>query len=88
MTATDMQEGRRRRAAPVGVREGRLELRVLGPMEVLAGGVPVPLAGRKERTALALLAAHTGRVVATDDLIDGLWGDTPTAAARSTLHTY
>ena len=27
-------------------------------------------------------------MVATDELIDGVWGDEPTTAARSTLHTY
>src|SRR3712207_4410661 len=69
-------------------RADRLELRVLGPLEARVGGSPVRLGGRKQRTALALLAADAGKVVATDDLIDGVWGDEPTAAARSTLHTY
>src|SRR5262245_50991983 len=88
MAATDVQEGRAERPDGVDLREPRLELRVLGPMEVLADGVPLTLGGPKERTALALLAADAGRVVATDDLLDGIWGDEPTAAARSTLHTY
>ena len=89
MTATDVQEGGRAgRAAGAELRERRLELRVLGPMEALLGGAPLALGGRKERTALALLAADAGKVVSTDDLIDGIWGDEPTAAARSTLHTY
>ena len=89
MAATDV------RAGPSGesvdgadLRERRLELRVLGPIEALSGDVALALGGRKQRTALALLAADAGKVVATDDLIDGVWGDEPTAAARSTLHTY
>src|SRR5262245_24428941 len=88
MAATDVQEVRPGRPDRADPHERRLELRVLGPMEVLADGVPVTLGGPKERTALALLAADAGSVVATDDLIDGIWGDEPTAAARSTLHTY
>jgi WD40 repeat protein/serine/threonine protein kinase/DNA-binding SARP family transcriptional activator len=85
MAATEVQGDR---AVSSDLRERRLQLRVLGPMEALADGVPLTLGGRKERTALALLVADAGNVVATDDLIDGVWGDEPTAAARSTLHTY
>ncbi len=61
---------------------------MLGPLEALVDGSPVRLGGRKQRRALALLAADAGNVVATDELIDGVWGDEPTTAARSTLHTY
>ena len=88
MAATDVEQGRPARADNADLRERRLELRVLGPIEALSGDVALALGGRKQRTALALLAADAGKVVATDDLIDGVWGDEPTAAARSTLHTY
>src|SRR5262245_58034797 len=88
MAVTDAQARRAGGADRADLRERRLELRVLGPTEALADGVPLALGGPKERTALALLAARAGRVVATDDLIDGIWGDQPTTAARSTLHTY
>src|SRR5215510_6986150 len=88
MAATDVQERSPGEADDADLGERSLELRVLGPLEALSGGVLVGLGGRKERTALALLAASAGKVVATDDLIDGIWGDEPTAAARSTLHTY
>ena len=37
---------------------------------------------------LALLAAEVGKPVSVDTLIDGVWGDEPTAGARSTLQTY
>jgi WD40 repeat protein/class 3 adenylate cyclase len=37
---------------------------------------------------LALLAAHAGSVVSTDSLLEGLWGESPTPGARSTLQTY
>ncbi len=88
MAASDVQDGRAGSVDGADLRERRLQLRVLGPIEALSEGVALTLGGRKERTALALLAADAGKVVATDDLIDGVWGDEPTAAARSTLHTY
>src|ERR671936_3123555 len=88
MAATDARKSREARAAGADFRERPLQLRVLGPLEALSNGVALTLGGRKERTALALLAAHVATVVPTDDLIDGIWGDEPTTAARSTLHTY
>jgi DNA-binding winged helix-turn-helix (wHTH) protein len=88
MAAIDAQGSRAAGAAGADVRKHSLQLQVLGPLEALLDGVALTLGGCKERTALALLAAHVGTVVATDDLIDGIWGDEPTTAARSTLHTY
>src|SRR4029450_8079883 len=61
---------------------------VLGPLEVMNNGVDVRLGGPKQRTVLALLAAEGGKPVSVDTLIDGVWGDEPTAGARSTLQTY
>ncbi|HEX8007567.1 MAG TPA: BTAD domain-containing putative transcriptional regulator, partial [Trebonia sp.] len=45
-----------------------LEIRVLGPFEVLSGGAPVPLDGRP-REVLALLAAEAGRPVRTETIL-------------------
>src|SRR5262249_62131420 len=58
------------------------------PLEVLSNGARVRLGGPKQRTVLALLAAEAGRPVSVNTLIDGVWGDEPTAGARSTLQTY
>ena len=52
-----------------------IELRVLGPLEVLRDGEPVPIPGDRERALLALLVIHGGEVVSTDQLIDQLWGE-------------
>ena len=68
-------------------RPSGVNVRVLGPVEVLSDGV-VRLGGPKQRTVLALLAAEVGRPVSVETLIDGVWGDEPTAGARSTLQTY
>jgi WD40 repeat protein/serine/threonine protein kinase/DNA-binding SARP family transcriptional activator len=65
-----------------------VQVRVLGPLEVVKDGAEVRLGGRKQRTVLALLAAAAGRPVAVDALIDAVWGEEPTSGARSTLQTY
>jgi WD40 repeat protein/DNA-binding SARP family transcriptional activator len=69
-------------------RPSEVNVRVLGPVEVLSDGVDVRLGGPKQRTVLALLAAEVGTPVSVQTLIDGVWGDEPTAGARSTLQTY
>ena len=52
-----------------------MEVRFFGEFEAVAGGVPVPVRGAKQRTVLALLALHRGEPVSADRLIDALWGD-------------
>ena len=69
-------------------RPSRVNVRVLGPLEVVSDGVDVRLGGPKQRTVLALLAAQVGSPVSVEALIDGVWGDEPTSGARSTLQTY
>jgi DNA-binding SARP family transcriptional activator len=65
-----------------------VEFRVLGPLQVIRDGDEIPLNAAKQRTLLAVLALHHGRLVTADDLIDRLWGSTPPAGARNTLRTY
>lgn len=48
---------------------------MLGPMEVLRDGQPVPVPGDRERSLLAILAMERGAVVSTDRLIEALWGE-------------
>jgi predicted ATPase/DNA-binding SARP family transcriptional activator len=52
-----------------------MEVRFFGEFEAVAGGLPVPVRGAKQRTVLALLALHRGKPVSADRLIDALWGD-------------
>ena len=52
-----------------------MEVRFFGEFEAVAGGLPVPVRGAKQRTVLALLALHRGQPVSADRLIDALWGD-------------
>ncbi|MEV6415825.1 BTAD domain-containing putative transcriptional regulator [Kribbella sp. NPDC051718] len=52
-----------------------LEVRVLGPVEVTAAGVPLVMAGTLERALLVRLALAGGRSVSDDQLVRDLWGD-------------
>src|SRR5437773_8551338 len=89
-----MPERHLQRSANLGIRGERpyletdVEIRVLGPLEVAINTADVQLGGRKQRTVLALLVAEAGKPVTVDALIDGVWGEEPTAGARSTLQTY
>lgn len=62
-----------------------LEVRILGPPEVLAGGRALRLGGAKQRTLLAVLALHANRVLPADELIDALWDGAPPATAVAQL---
>jgi len=63
-----------------------VEFRILGPLEVWREGRPVHIGGAKERALLALLLLHAGEPVSVDRLIDELWGDSPPATARKSVH--
>jgi predicted ATPase/DNA-binding SARP family transcriptional activator len=62
-----------------------LEIRLLGPFEVIVDGRPVTVAGSKREALLALLALRRGSLVAVDALIDALWGEELPAAPRNAL---
>ena len=62
-----------------------LEIRLLGPFEVLVGGRPANVSGAKRQCLLALLALHCGRVVGVDSLVDAVWGDDLPAAPRNAV---
>jgi len=74
-------------APPVGSPPGELEVRILGPLEVVRAGSPVDLPGRRLRALLTALAVR-GSTVSVGELVDAVWGDDPPAAARTTLQTY
>ncbi|CAL9385408.1 hypothetical protein SUDANB150_01138 [Streptomyces sp. enrichment culture] len=58
--------------------------RMLGPLEVVADGRPIPLGGTKQRATLAYLLLNANRVVTTSELLNALWteGDAPTTARK------
>lgn len=65
-----------------------VEFRVLGPVQALQEGTPLPLGGPKQRTVLALLIAARGKPVSTDALLANLYGEDATPKARRTLQTF
>ena len=67
----------------------RMRFFVLGPLEVEAdGGERHTIGSANQRVLLAMLLANPGAIVATDELIDALWGNDPPATALPTLRTY
>jgi DNA-binding SARP family transcriptional activator len=62
-----------------------MDFRVLGPLEVLDQGRAVSLGGTKQRALLALFLVHANEMLATDRLIDELWGERPPANAPKTV---
>jgi predicted ATPase/DNA-binding SARP family transcriptional activator len=63
-----------------------LDIRVLGPFQVLTAGAPADVGGSKRQALLAMLALRDGRPVEIDALADGLWEDDLPAAPRNALH--
>jgi predicted ATPase/DNA-binding SARP family transcriptional activator len=63
-----------------------LEIRLLGPFEVVAGGTLAEVGGSKRQALLAMLALRQSRVVDVDALVEGLWGEELPAAPRNALH--
>jgi DNA-binding SARP family transcriptional activator len=65
-----------------------MEIRILGPLEVLVDNRPVHLPSGKPGLLLAALVVHTNRVVSVDRLLDVLWRGDPPDSAGNTLQTY
>jgi DNA-binding SARP family transcriptional activator/WD40 repeat protein len=65
-----------------------MQLRVLGPLEVVEDGARVPLGGPKQRTVLALLVQGAGGRVSVDELILAVYGEEASGGARHTVQTY
>ena len=68
--------------------DATLSLAILGPLEAGRNGATIDLGPPKQRAVLALLLLGRGTVVATDRLIDALWGEGAPPRAASSLHAY
>ena len=62
-----------------------MEIRLLGPVELLTERGPVPIGSAKQRALLAFMALNPQRLLTYDVLIDGLWGDEPPDATVEAL---
>jgi DNA-binding SARP family transcriptional activator/tetratricopeptide (TPR) repeat protein len=65
-----------------------LEFRLLGPVEVYAGGRAVRLGRPQQRAVLAVLAVEAGRAVPADTLVERIWDTGPPKQVRGVLHTH
>jgi predicted ATPase/DNA-binding SARP family transcriptional activator len=65
-----------------------VQFRILGPIEAVLDGGSAALGAPKQRGLLALLLVNRRRVVTADQLIDGLWGESPPASALQSLQVY
>ena len=67
---------------------GHVEVRALGPVEVVVGGTAVDLGPPKQRALFALLLAGADRVVSVDALTERLWAGEPPPRASASLQAY
>jgi DNA-binding SARP family transcriptional activator len=65
-----------------------MDVRILGTLEVFAGGRQLLLGGTKQRATLAVLVLHANEVVSRDRLIDAVWGERQPATIRTVLQGY
>lgn len=62
-----------------------MDFRILGPLEVYDQGRRVSLRRGKDQAVLAYLLLHANEFVASDRLVDELWGERPPATAAKIL---
>src|SRR6266540_813049 len=75
------------RKAKIGSEGGAVEIRVLGPVELVGADGPVRLAAMPRRL-LAALVADRGKTRTVDVLIEALWADRPPRDAAKVLQLY
>lgn len=63
-------------------------VRLLGAVTADEGGEELALGGPLQRAMFAMLALARGRVVSTDALVDGLWGERPPNKPLGSLQVY
>ena len=62
-----------------------VEVRILGPLEVICGGRGVPIRGGKERALVVRLALGSGRAVSPQLLVEALWDGEPPASVDASV---
>ena len=67
---------------------GRLEFRILGPVQAQTAEHPVDLGERKQRLLLGVLLLEVNRVVPVSAMIDLLWPGDPPQTARRTIQAH
>jgi DNA-binding SARP family transcriptional activator len=67
---------------------GAVEFRILGPLRVGREGSPLSVGGHRQKVLVCLLLLHPNEVMAAEQIIDVLWGETPSTTARKALQVY
>ncbi|MBP2268703.1 DNA-binding SARP family transcriptional activator [Pseudarthrobacter sp. PvP004] len=65
-----------------------LQIRVLGPISVIADGVSRELTKRRHREIIGILVAQRGRAMSTASLIEELWDGSPAEGAVGAVRTF
>jgi DNA-binding SARP family transcriptional activator len=64
-----------------------LDFRPLGPLEVVGDGShALSIGAGRQRALLAFLILRANELVATDRLVEELWGESPPPTAQRMLH--
>ncbi len=66
----------------------RLRLAVLGPMRAWRDGGQLALGPVRQQAVLAALALRPGVLVSREQLLDGVWGESPPQSGRKVLPSY
>jgi DNA-binding SARP family transcriptional activator/DNA-binding beta-propeller fold protein YncE len=66
-------------------KEGSVEFRILGPLEVAENGGSIGLGAAKQQTLLGVLLLQPNEVVPMTRLVDELWGEAPPATAAKVV---
>src|SRR6476619_7065652 len=66
----------------------RMNVRILGSLEVRGRGGELALGGTKQRAVFAMLALQCNHVVSVDHLINGLWAADRPETAGNALQVY
>jgi DNA-binding SARP family transcriptional activator len=65
-----------------------VEFRLLGSLEVVAGGTVAELGSPKQRALLAVLLLHPGELIPSERLIELLWPEDPPRTAAHSVQIY
>lgn len=65
-----------------------IEFAVLGSLQVSRQGESLNLGGRKQRILLSMLACNANQPIATERLIEAIWGAEPPRTAEQNLRVY
>jgi DNA-binding SARP family transcriptional activator len=65
-----------------------VEIRLLGPIDVVVDGESRPVRGLRRKAVLAVLALQHGQVVSVQRLVESVWSDNGPSAAVNTLQSH